>query len=151
VALSLCVNGNSLLFCGAWDVLGLRREAAKGTLCGPPGDLPRVWRRMRVKRCLIAFAGLWFAALSLAATTGDGEGTVIDVDRDGGSILIDHGQIGSIMGPMTMSFSVDDKSLLAGVRPGDNVQFTMEWRQPDEFVITKMRIAPCAELGGTCQ
>lgn len=83
---------------------------------------------------LLTVVGAW------AVSTGEGDGTVLEVDREGHTLLIDHGDIGDMMGPMTMAFTVDDPGLLAGIEPGDKVRITVEWRGGEEFVITKMRV-----------
>ena len=46
------------------------------------------------------------------------------VDTAQGKITLKHGEIKSLdMPPMTMVFTVKDKALLDGVKPGDKVQF----------------------------
>lgn len=42
------------------------------------------------------------------------------------SIEIDHEEIKGLMPAMTMEFYVKDKSLLAGLKPGDRIEFTLE-------------------------
>jgi Cu(I)/Ag(I) efflux system periplasmic protein CusF len=53
-----------------------------------------------------------------------GRGTVNKVDVDAGKINISHEAISSLKWPsMTMDFNVQDKSALAGVKPGMTVDF----------------------------
>lgn len=67
-----------------------------------------------------------------------GEGEVLDINRDDGAILIQHGEIPNMMGPMTMEFSVDNKSLLEGINVGDRVTFSVEARPPFDYVLTRV-------------
>jgi Cu/Ag efflux protein CusF len=75
-----------------------------------------------------------------AASVGEGDGVVVEVSQQDGIILLEHGEIENMMGPMTMQFTVDDRALLEGVQEGDTVDFTVEWRQPADFVITRLRV-----------
>jgi Cu(I)/Ag(I) efflux system protein CusF len=64
---------------------------------------------------------------SKATTMSDGE--VKGVDKANKNITLKHGPIKSKtieMGPMTMSFPVQDPSLLSNVKVGDKVRFTAE-------------------------
>ena len=40
-------------------------------------------------------------------------------------LMVTHGEIPGLMGPMTMSFRTDDPSLLQGLTAGDRIQFTL--------------------------
>jgi Cu/Ag efflux protein CusF len=59
--------------------------------------------------------------------SGDGEmsdGEVRKIDRQQGKVTLRHGEIKSLdMPPMTMVFSVKDKTMLDTVKPGDKVKF----------------------------
>jgi len=72
-----------------------------------------------------------------------GEGKVTGVDPEKGRVELDHGPIPSMKWPpMKMEFPVADKSLLAGVKKDDSVEFELRGA-PDkngEYVIEK--IAP---------
>ena len=73
-------------------------------------------------------------------------GTVEAVDPASGTVEIEHGAIPSLGWPaMTMEFKAKDKSLLAGIKPGQAVDFELVPGAPGEFVVT--RIAP-AHGGG---
>jgi Cu/Ag efflux protein CusF len=83
-------------------------------------------------------------ALSLAAckaehiATGTGQGTVAAVDAAKHEITLDHGEIPGQMAAMTMTFSVSDPKLLAGVAPGAKVEFDVEVRD-GAHVVTGIR------------
>jgi Cu/Ag efflux protein CusF len=55
-----------------------------------------------------------------------GEGRVVRVEPDGEHVTIAHKAIPGFMSAMTMSFRVRDKQILANLKPGDEVQFTLE-------------------------
>ena len=57
-----------------------------------------------------------------------GAGAVEAIDRDRGTIKINHGDIKGHMEAMSMDFHVRDKSLLDQVKVGDPVNFTLEER-----------------------
>jgi Cu/Ag efflux protein CusF len=63
---------------------------------------------------------------AVATTTFQGEGKVISIDVKRPSIEIDHQEIKGLMPAMTMEFYVKDKSLLADLKRGDHIQFTLE-------------------------
>jgi Cu(I)/Ag(I) efflux system membrane fusion protein len=66
-------------------------------------------------------------------------GTVQAVDPNDGSIEISHEPIPSLNWPaMSMEFKVKDKALLAGLKPGQAVDFDLAQANPGEFVIERM-------------
>ena len=69
---------------------------------------------------------------------GTGKGTVAAVDANKGEITLDHGDIPGVMGAMTMTFSVPDKTILAGVTPGAKVEFDVEVVKGD-YRVTAIR------------
>lgn len=81
-----------------------------------------------------------FVGVACAGKTGEGEGEVLDVNPENGSVLIHHGEIANMMGEMTMEFTVDDKSLLNGLKEGDRIRFTLEQRPPQDYVILKLQV-----------
>lgn len=81
-----------------------------------------------------------------ADAAADGEGEVLDLNRTDGAILIQHGEIPNMMGPMTMEFSVVNKSLLEGINVGDRVTFSIEARPPFDYVLTRIELK---QLGKT--
>ena len=65
-------------------------------------------------------------AAAVATTSYQGEGRVISLKPKLPSIEIDHQEIKGLMPAMTMEFYVKDKSLLDGLKAGDQVEFTIE-------------------------
>jgi Cu/Ag efflux protein CusF len=57
-----------------------------------------------------------------------GQGTVVAIDPQQGTVTLDHGAIPGLMPPMTMAFVVDAPETLQGLEPGDTVTFTLEPR-----------------------
>ena len=91
-----------------------------------------------------SFCAVLVLAVSLVAcgsatpTQGTGEGTVAAVNLVAGEITLDHGDIPGMMGAMTMTFSVPDKKILAGVTPGSKVEFDVEVVNGD-YRVTALR------------
>ena len=65
-------------------------------------------------------------AAAVATTSYQGEGRVISLKPRLPSIEIDHQEIKGLMPAMTMEFYVKDKSLLDGLRAGDQIEFTID-------------------------
>jgi Cu/Ag efflux protein CusF len=65
-------------------------------------------------------------AAAVQTTTYQGVGVVKSSDPKRPSIEIDHEDIKGLMPAMTMEFYVKDKSLLAGLKAGDRIEFTLE-------------------------
>jgi cytochrome oxidase Cu insertion factor (SCO1/SenC/PrrC family) len=91
----------------------------------------------------------WLAALLLLAC-GRGErfeasGVVRAVRAEENLVTIEHGDIAGLMPAMTMSFDVADPALLAGLEPGQFVEFTLS-RHDGKFEIVALE-APDAESG----
>ena len=55
-----------------------------------------------------------------------GEGRVVRIEPDGEHVTIAHRAIPGFMSAMTMSFRVRDKQMLVGLKPGDEIEFTLE-------------------------
>ena len=75
---------------------------------------------------LAAFTG----AFLLAAACDDvrrygGRGVIEDVRPESGQVIIDHEEIRGLMGAMTMSFDVPDRALLATLKAGQEISFTI--------------------------
>jgi Cu/Ag efflux protein CusF len=62
--------------------------------------------------------------MSVKAYRGDGR--VVRIEPDGSHVTIAHHTVPGFMLAMTMSFRVRDKQMLAGLKPGDEVEFTLE-------------------------
>ena len=65
-------------------------------------------------------------AAAVQTTTYHGSGVVKSVDLKRPSIEIEHVDIPGLMPAMTMEFYVKDKSLLKGIQPGNQIEFTTE-------------------------
>lgn len=65
-------------------------------------------------------------AAAVATTSYQGEGRVISTNERRPSIEIDHQEIKGLMPAMTMEFYVKDKSLLADLKAGDHIEFTID-------------------------
>ena len=61
-----------------------------------------------------------------AATTVVGEGEVVATTPASSQIVVDHGEIKGFMDAMTMGYRIDPPSLLATVKPGDKIRFTID-------------------------
>jgi len=95
-------------------------------------------------RCGLALA----AALVLFACgrdTFDASGIVRAVRTEERQVTIEHGAIAGLMPAMTMSFDVADAALLAGLAPGQFVEFKIA-REGDRFEIIALE-APGAAAG----
>ncbi len=55
-----------------------------------------------------------------------GEGKVVAIVPDAGRIVVEHGEIKGFMDAMTMGYRVESRSLLDGVKSGDQVRFTID-------------------------
>ena len=55
-----------------------------------------------------------------------GEGEVISTVPTSGQIVVDHGEIKGFMDAMTMGYRTDPPSLLATVKAGDKIRFTID-------------------------
>ena len=73
------------------------------------------------------------------AKTVVGEGEVVATTPSSSQIVVDHGEIKGFMDAMTMGYRVDPASLLAGVKPGDKVRFTIDVEQRAIVDIEKLR------------
>ena len=68
-----------------------------------------------------------------------GQGTVDRVDDKAGKINLTHGPIATLKWPgMTMGFAVSDKQALAGLKPGQKVEFKLVEKTKGHYVITEI-------------
>ena len=65
-------------------------------------------------------------AAATATTSYLGKGKVVSLKPKLPSIEIDHEDIKDFMPAMTMEFYVKDKSLLDGLKPGDQIDFSIQ-------------------------
>jgi Cu(I)/Ag(I) efflux system membrane fusion protein len=89
------------------------------------------------------------APAAAGAQAHTGRGTVKSVDMKNGTVEINHGPIASLKWPaMTMEFKAKGKAMLAGVKPGQSVEFDISQRGAGEFVIERIAPAGVAEHKG---
>lgn len=62
-------------------------------------------------------------------------GKVTKVNMELVSVELDHEEIVGVMPPMIMEFYVREKSLLDGLKVGDNVEFVLEYKHPSEIIV----------------
>jgi len=74
-----------------------------------------------------------------AAQTVVGEGEVIATVPNASQIVVEHGEIKDFMEAMTMGYRVDPPSLLAGLRPGDKIRFTIDVQRRTITEIEKVK------------
>jgi Cu/Ag efflux protein CusF len=60
------------------------------------------------------------------AQTVTGTGKVVATVPSSGQLVVDHEEIKGFMGAMTMGYPVDPPSQLEGLKPGDQVRFTID-------------------------
>ena len=63
------------------------------------------------------------------------KGKVTKINNELGSVELNHEEIVGVMPPMIMEFYVKDKSLLDGLKVGDNVDFVLEYKHPSETIV----------------
>lgn len=74
-----------------------------------------------------------------AAQSHEGRGTVNSVDAKAGKLNITHDAIASLDWPgMTMDFEVQDKALLANVKPGQKIRFKLVEPRHGKYVISEI-------------
>jgi Cu(I)/Ag(I) efflux system membrane protein CusA/SilA len=107
----------------------------------------------------LVFAAL--AALALVACGGGGDsaaphqgrGIIRGIQRDIPRVAIEHGDIPGLMTAMTMGFELADKSMVEGLKLGQEVEFTVVYENA-KYRITAIKVlaepkpeAPPAEPG----
>ncbi len=102
---------------------------------------------MQKLKVLFATIAISFSALvppsSHAQNTAEmTRGEVRKVDKDTGKVTIKHDEIKSLeMAPMTMVFTVKDRSLLDKAKAGDKVMFSVV-REGGSLVVTHLQTVP---------
>lgn len=74
-------------------------------------------------------------APAIAQTLVEGKGKVIAVTQEKQELVLEHGEIKGFMDPMTMGYKVSSPSLLKGLKPGDEVRFSID---PKKSTIVKI-------------
>jgi Cu/Ag efflux protein CusF len=102
--------------------------------------------RYRTTYGLIILASLLMGMLVTASLQAgewgpyESEGTVLGIMPDQGMILLDHEPIrapGYLMGKMEMPFSVENSSLLNGLKKGDRIHFRVSEEKKSRIVELK--------------
>jgi Cu/Ag efflux protein CusF len=68
-----------------------------------------------------------------------GEGEIVAMVPNSGQIVLEHGEIKDFMEAMTMGYRVESPALLAGLKPGDQVRFTIDIQKRMITVIEKLK------------
>lgn len=63
-----------------------------------------------------------------------GKGKVTKINLELGSVELDHEEIKGVMPAMRMEFYVSDKKLLEDLNGGDNVEFTLRYKDGTETI-----------------
>jgi Cu/Ag efflux protein CusF len=84
---------------------------------------------------LLAAAALAACGGGSEPSTGRAEGVIESVDPAAKQVTIDHGDIPGMMPAMTMTFDVTDPKLLEGLAAGNQVAFSVEYRD-GKYLVT---------------
>ena len=68
-----------------------------------------------------------------------GEGQVVSTVPNASQLVVDHEEIKGFMEAMTMGYRIDPPSLLGGLKPGDQVRFTIDVERRAIVGIEKLR------------
>ncbi len=91
-----------------------------------PSSLPSHASSMDMKTEVMAEKHGSGAPTSSPPRTAVGEGSVVAVVPSSGQIVLEHGEIKGFMDAMTMGYRVETTSVLEGLKPGDQVRFTID-------------------------
>jgi Cu/Ag efflux protein CusF len=74
-----------------------------------------------------------------ASQTVVGEGEIVAMVPNASQIVVDHGEIKGFMEAMTMGYRIESPSLLTGLKPGDQVRFTIDVQKRSITAIEKLK------------
>lgn len=105
------------------EAVGAPRAAISKTLAYARGDMPSP---QPVSAAAAAERDRHDGREANAQKTASGEGKVVAAVPGSSQLVIEHGEIKGFMDAMTMGYRVDPPSLLEGLKPGDQVRFTID-------------------------
>lgn len=79
------------------------------------------------------------ASESNSQKTVVGEGKVVATVPSANQLVVEHGEIKGFMEPMTMGYQVEPSSLIEGLKPGEQVRFTIDVPKKTIVKIEKMK------------
>jgi Cu/Ag efflux protein CusF len=97
--------------------------------------LPLNFAETSTRSLVEVFQSAFVPAPAMAQNLVEGKGKVIAVTQEKQELVLEHGEIKGFMEPMTMGYKVSSPSLLKGLKPGDQVSFTID---KNKSVITKV-------------
>ncbi len=106
------------------------------TLAYGPADLPAPQPAFSVAQRETSHGA--HSAASTHASSAVGEGKVIAVMPEKSQIVVDHKDIPGVMGAMTMGYTVTPPSLLAPLKAGDAIRFTLDTQTQTIINIEKL-------------
>jgi Cu/Ag efflux protein CusF len=119
------------------DAPAAPERAASATLAYAPSDLPAA-RRPAAPLGSASTGKESRQTGHPAAQRVVGEGEVIATVPGASQIVVEHGEIQGFMEAMTMGYRVDPPSLLAGLKEGDKVRFTIDVQRRAIVAIEKL-------------
>lgn len=105
------------------EVVGAPRAAISKTLAYARGDMPSP---LPVSAAAAAERDRHDGHEGDAQKKVTGAGKVVAVVPGSSQLVIEHGEIKGFMDAMTMGYGVEPPSLLDGLKPGDQVRFTID-------------------------
>jgi Cu/Ag efflux protein CusF len=120
------------------DAPGATERPASQTLAYTPSDIPAVRQSSAVGAIAPDAPGARPTEQALSQRVV-GEGEVVATVPNASQIVVEHGEIKGFMEAMTMGYRVDPPSLLASVKEGDKVRFTIDVQRRAIVAIEKLR------------
>lgn len=67
-----------------------------------------------------------------------GQGKVIAIVSEKNQIVLQHGEVKGLMGPMTMGYAVQSPALMNGLKPGDSVKFKIDAAKKEIVAVERL-------------